>query len=263
MNKYQIMKTIVKTLIVFVFLSSSCISITRSTLREPIPPVIEINDCKISSTGAVYLKMFGYIKTDFIPNSVKIMNNDLVIYCDPLVVEDTLKADFILITHSHMDHFSKTDINKLLKPSTILIAPKTVTKKYKHINNHAAIIGAGFNFENIHFEAVEAYNINSGIHKKGNKSVGYVISCDSARIYIAGDTDFIPEMKELKDITVAIVPIGEGKTAMNPQAAGEAVKTINPVIAIPVHYELNQNRESDFMKNVNNLVKVEFLHNFR
>ena len=244
----KILSKTVVPIVISLLLFSSCISITKSTLREPIPKVIEMNGCKLSSTGAVYLKMFGFIKADFVPNSVKMVYNGKVVYCDPLNVEDTLKADYILITHNHMDHFSKSDMNHLLKPSTILIAPKKVTKKFKHVKHHTAGIGNTYNFGEIQVEAVEAYNIGSKLHKKGNNFVGYVISCDSTRIYIAGDTDFIPEMKNLNGIAVAIVPIGEGKTAMNPLTGGEAVNAINPNFAIPVHYELNQNRESDFLE---------------
>jgi L-ascorbate metabolism protein UlaG (beta-lactamase superfamily) len=254
------MKTISFPFITFLLIFSSCISISKSTFREPVPKVIEVSACKISSTGAVFLKMFGFIKIDFMPASVKIDYDQIVIFCDPLVVEDTMKADYIFITHNHLDHFSKTDINKLLKPTTVIIAPKTVLKKYKHISNHAAKVGSIYNLDEIQCEVVESYNTNSNIHKKGDKCVGFVITCDTTRIYIAGDTDFIPEMKDLEEITVAIIPIGEGKTAMNPESAGQAVNLINPKIAIPVHYELNQNRENDFVKNVNNPVVIKLFH---
>lgn len=68
--------------------------------------------------------------------------------------------------------------------------------------------------------------------------VGYVITCDKIRIYHAGDTDFIPEMNKLKDITFALVPLGEGNTAMNPETAARAVNVIQPEFAGPMHYEL-------------------------
>ena len=241
---------------------TSCISITKSTYRESEPTVLQIYNCEISSSEAVYMNIFGYIKTDFVPASVKIVCADLVIYCDPLIVEDTAKADFIFITHDHPDHFSKKDINKLIKPETVLIAPKNITGKYSYIENHPAKIGTRTNLGKIQFEVVESYNINSKIHKKGSNFVGYVIVCDATRIYIAGDTDFIPEMKELSDITVAIVPIGEGKTAMNPEDAAEAVNMINPAIAIPVHYELNKNREKGFLEKVNDRIEVRFFQSY-
>lgn len=240
----------------------SCISINKSTYRESEPNVFQIDNCEISSSGAVYMNIFNYIKTDFVPASVKIVCADLVIYCDPLIVEDTAKADFIFVTHDHPDHFSKKDIDKLIKPETVLIAPESIARKYGHIENHSAIIATQTDLGKIKFEVVESYNINSKIHKKGSNFVGYVIVCDTTRIYFAGDTDLIPEMKELRDITVAIVPIGEGKTAMNPEDAAEAVNMINPAIAIPVHYELNKNRENRFLENVNDMIEVRFFQKY-
>ena len=264
MKTYGFIKILTSASIVIAVVSSftSCISITKSTLRESVPPVIEINNCEITSSGAVYMNIFGYIKADFVPASVKIVCDDLVIYCDPLIVEDTAKADYIFITHNHLDHFSKKDIDKLIKPETVLIAPKNITKKYSHIENYSAKTGTLSNLGKIQFEVVESYNTNSKIHKKGSNFVGYVIAFDTTRIYIAGDTDFIPEMKELVDIAVAIVPIGEGRTAMNPEDAAEAVNMINPAIAIPVHYELNKNKERIFLENVNDPIEVRFFQNY-
>jgi len=208
------------------------------------------------------MNYFGMIKADFMPSSVKIACKDIVIYCDPLVVEDTSKADYIFITHNHLDHFSKTDINQLIKPQTVLIAPENITNKYKHIVHHTAKIGAETELEKIRFEVIASYNLKSKMHTKCDNFVGYVITCDNTRIYIAGDTDFIPEMKDLKNISVAIVPIGEGKTAMDPESASEAVNLINPKIAIPVHYYLNKNRERSFLEKVNKSIEVRLFQDY-
>lgn len=252
------MKTIQIIFITLGILLQSCITIKQSSLRVPNSEKIEIGNCKISSSGAIYMNIFGIIKTDFIPASTKIEFRDLTLYTDPLVIDDTSKADYIFITHNHPDHFSKSMIDQLTIPETIIIGPKTVTKKLKHYNTKTISIGDKVDFGDIKCEVVESYNLNSSMHKKGSNFVGYLISCDTINIYVAGDTDFIPEMKELKDITVAIIPIGEGKTAMNPQTAAEAVNLIKPKVVIPIHYELEQNREKEFLELVNEGIEVKY-----
>jgi L-ascorbate metabolism protein UlaG (beta-lactamase superfamily) len=236
----------------------SCIKIIPSSFRMPNPPVIEAGKCKISSTGAVYLNMFGIIKTDFVTAGIKIEYDSLIIYVDPLNVDDTVKADIIFITHPHPDHFSKTDIKKLSKPETMLAGPESVTKKIKNQFAETVRIGDKIDFLKVQCEVVESYNIKAPMHKKGNNNVGYILSFDSTRIYIAGDTDFIPEMEKLKNITVAIIPIGTGKTAMNPQAAAKAANLIHPGMVIPVHYELGKNKEKEFKELVDKSIEVRF-----
>lgn len=251
----QLIILIVATSIIF----HSCITIKESALRSSTSESLELANCEISLTGAVYMNILGIIKTNFIPAGVEIKVEDKMVYIDPVIVDDNQKADYIFITHCHADHFSKSDIQKLIKHETIIIGPKTVTKKIKNSEIKTAIIGDTIDFGTIKCEVVESYNINSKIHSQGSKYIGYIISCDTTRIYIAGDTDLIPEMKEFEDITVAILPIGEGKTAMNPQSAAKAANLIKPKIVIPVHYELEQNRENEFIELVDRDIKVEML----
>jgi L-ascorbate metabolism protein UlaG (beta-lactamase superfamily) len=222
------------------------------------PQSIETGKCKISSTGAVYLNMFGIIKTDFVSAGIKIEYDSLIIFVDPLEVDNPVIADFIFITHSHLDHFSKTDIKKLSKPETMLIGPGTIFEKIKNQFVETVRIGDKIDFVKIQCEVVESYNIKAPMHKKGNDNVGYILSCDSTRIYIAGDTDFIPEMEKLKNITVAIIPMGIGKTAMNPQIAAKATNLIHPKFVIPIHYELGKNKEKEFKELVDKNIDVQF-----
>jgi L-ascorbate metabolism protein UlaG (beta-lactamase superfamily) len=259
------MKKTCLIILIIGILFQSCIKIVQSSYRIPNPKCIETGNCKISSTGAVYLKMFGIIKTDFVSAGIKIEFDSLLIYIDPLDVDDTVKADYIFITHNHLDHFSKTDIKKLTKPETIFVGPGTISKNIsKNFRNNilkTVVPGDYIDFGKIKCEVAFSYNLNSKMHKKGNDNVGYIISCDSTRIYIAGDTDFIPEMKELKNITVAIIPIGTGKTAMNPHEAAKAANLIHPKIVIPIHYKLRQNQEKEFTELVDKNIEVNFFPN--
>jgi len=252
-------KRIRSYIILFIgILFQSCITIKQSSLGTTNMTGLDIAKCNISSTGAVYMNLFGIFKVDFMPASTKIVLDSLVVYMDPLSIDDIMKADYIFITHSHHDHFSKSDIKKISKQKTIVIGPKTVTRKIKDNECRTVSIGDTFDFGRIKCEVVESYNIHSKLHKKGSNYVGYVITCDSTRIYIAGDTDFIPEMKDFKNITVAILPIGEGKTAMDPKSAAEAANLIKPEVVIPIHYELGQNRENEFLEFLDDNIEVMF-----
>ncbi|MFC2137563.1 MBL fold metallo-hydrolase [Bacteroidota bacterium] len=249
----------IKSILIFGIVFQSCITFKHSALRKHNVDPVEIENCKISSTGAVYMNWGGIIKADFMPAGIKIEMDDILIYADPLVVDDATKANYIYITHSHLDHFSKSDVRKLSTQETIIIGPKTVTKKIKDCPFKTAVVGEKFDFGRIKCEVVESYNINSKIHKPGSKYVGYVLTCDKVKIYIAGDTDFIPEMEELENITVAIIPIGTGKTAMDPLSAAKAANLIKPKIVIPVHYKMGLDKEKEFLENVDNDIEVKFI----
>jgi len=89
--------------------------------------------------------------------------------------------------------------------------------------------------------------------------LGYILTINGARFYHAGDTDFIPEMKEIKNIAVAMVPIGIGVLAMNPAQAAAAVNSIKPEIAIPMHYNFGQQQAEKFKLLVNKDIQVEIM----
>ena len=86
----------------------------------------------------------------------------------------------------------------------------------------------------VKIEAVPAYNINKQFHPKSNNWVGYIFTLDGQRIYQAGDTDAIPEMKNVK-ADVVLMPVG-GTYTMTAQEAAEATNAINPKLAIPMHW---------------------------
>ncbi|MBN2566969.1 MBL fold metallo-hydrolase [Candidatus Woesearchaeota archaeon] len=158
-----------------------------------------------------------------------------VVYIDPYEIEETREdADIVLITHSHYDHCSPGDIAKVRKGGTAIIATAdcagTLNEDFTAVEP-----GSALEIEGITITAVPAYNREKPFHPKRKKWVGYVIDIDGERIYHAGDTDFIPEMRELKNVDVALVPIG-GEYTMNPEQAAEAVASFRPHKAIPMHW---------------------------
>ena len=146
------------------------------------------------------------------------------------------KADLILITHEHFDHYDKDAIDALKKEGTEIYLNPAVKKLYGSgtalTNGETKVIS-----KEIKVEAVPAYNTTKGrekFHPKGRDN-GYVLTIDGLRIYIAGDTEPIPEMKEIKNIDVAFLPCNQPYT-MTPEQAAKAAKTINPKVLFPYHY---------------------------
>lgn len=159
---------------------------------------------------------------------------DKVIYFDPWEIGGQQeKADLIFITHGHHDHCSPEDIKKLTKDTTKIIA--SVSCKGQIAGNVEYVKpGDKLTVDGIQFEAVPAYNINKSFHPKSANNVGFIVNIGGKRIYHAGDTDLIPEMKEIK-CDIAFLPIS-GTYVMTAQEAVKAAELIKPEIAIPMHY---------------------------
>lgn len=146
------------------------------------------------------------------------------------------KADFILVTHEHPDHLEDAAIATLSGEQTRLF----LNQKSRDMIGRGEVIGNGESRvfpEDIILEAVPAYNMTPGremFHPKGNGN-GYVLTMDGLRIYIAGDTEDVPEMAALKDIDVAFLPVNQPYT-MTPEQCIRAAKVIAPKVLIPYHY---------------------------
>lgn len=169
-----------------------------------------------------------------------------IIYTDPYKIESRFQpADIILVTHEHFDHFSPDDIRKISRPNTSFVAAEFVSSQmpadltFKTSQFLAA--GNSVDIDGVKIEAVPAYNTNKFkapgqlFHPKGEGRVGFIIELDGNRLYLAGDTDFVPEMGELSNIDVAFLPVS-GTYVMSAKEAVEAARTINPKVAIPMHY---------------------------
>lgn len=172
-------------------------------------------------------------------SSIKI-KKDKIIYIDPFKIDKQCNdADIIFITHDHYDHYSETDIDKVIKNDTVIVVPEELLKKLlkKGIKQNYIITvepNNKYTVEKIKFETVPAYNIKKIFHPKENGWVGYIIEIENIRYYIAGDTDIIEENKRVK-CDVAFVPVG-GTYTMNFEEAANLINEIGPKIAIPIHY---------------------------
>jgi len=164
-----------------------------------------------------------------------------VIYVDPHQVSalpESPKADLVLITDIHKDHYDPEALGKVQQPSTAIIAPPVVVEKEpraRAIKNgeRATVSGIGI-------EAVPMYNLKRGpkpgalFHDKGRGN-GYILTLGGRRVYLAGDTECTDEMRALQNIDVAFVPMNLPYT-MPPEEAAECVKAFRPKIVYPYHY---------------------------
>jgi L-ascorbate metabolism protein UlaG (beta-lactamase superfamily) len=198
----------------------------------------------------------GNLEITFIGHGSLIFTfNDKVIHADPFsrLADYSMlpKADIILITHHHGDHFDPQAIEKVRKGNTVVVLTKLCAENFDGgtIMNNGDIKEA----EGIEIEAVPAYNLvhkrdnGEPFHVKGNYN-GYVITFGDKKIYVAGDTENTPEMKALEGIDVAFLPMNLPYT-MTPEMVADAVKSFKPKILYPYHYgETDISKLTDLMK---------------
>lgn len=146
------------------------------------------------------------------------------------------KADLILVTHEHSDHLDKSAIAVLTGPSTTIVVPEAVRAKLG--SGTTLEVGNSMTVAGVTVEAVPAYNTTAGrdgYHPKARKDNGYVLTFGKLRVYVAGDTENIPEMAELKNIDVAFLPMNQPYT-MTPQQVADAARSFKPRILYPYHF---------------------------
>ena len=180
--------------------------------------------------------MLDYIQINT-QNSIRI-ETARVIRFDPYCISDTPQdADLVFLTHEHYDHFSPDDLRRVLKPDTVIVAPETMRSAVRSAGFPEPFFvraGEKYTVGGISVETVPAYNTEKPYHPKTNGWVGYILTLDGSRIYVAGDTDAIPEAFAVH-CDIALIPIG-GTFTMDPSEAAALVNQIRPSAVIPTHY---------------------------
>lgn len=200
-------------------------------------------------------------------SAIRIVNEGgKVIYFDPYELGDDYKndADYIFITHTHYDHLSLEDLIKIKREDTIIIGPNDIVDKVSNLFDIQNIIfvepNKTYKCDDINFETVPAYNIDKLFHKKEYNLVGYIATIDGIRVYVAGDTDNIPEIRNIS-CDVACVPIG-GTYTMDKTEASKLIRSIKPKVAIPIHYKTivgSVEDAYDFKEELSDIVDVKIL----
>lgn len=175
--------------------------------------------------------------------SIAIDIDGYLIYIDPVTIYGNdfaklPKADLIMITHEHHDHFDTKAIEELTSDDTRLIGSRRITELYGQGETMLPGQTIELKDEEISITATPAYNITPGhldFHPKARQDDGFVFDIDGLRVYVAGDTENIPEMADLKDIDIAFLPVNQPYT-MTPTQAIEAVKVIKPKVFYPYHF---------------------------
>ena len=185
---------------------------------------------------------------DFLGHATFRINGAKIIYFDPYQLQSAKPADVILITHSHFDHLSIDDVKKIARKDTVIICSKDCVEEVTPLVNQ--VIGVD-PFEHsevgeISVESVPAYNIDKAFHPKENNWNGYIVAMGGSGFYHSGDTDKIPEMKDIQT-DVAFLPVG-GTYTMDYREAAEAALLIDPRYAIPMHYGSIVGSENDAKK---------------
>jgi len=193
-------------------------------------------------------------------------------YIDPYAGEYTEKADVILISHGHFDHCDRSKVAAIYKPSTLIVTSEECAKELAgdpaiqalHIPSANILTlapGQTRELYGVTIEAVEAYNDHRfrspGVpyHPKG-AGIGFILSVEGKRIYHAGDTDFIPSMRDLRNIDVALLPI-MGRATMDIDEAVEATVAIHPKAVLAMHRR--EARAEEFKTKLEAKAKVRVL----
>jgi L-ascorbate metabolism protein UlaG (beta-lactamase superfamily) len=183
--------------------------------------------------------------------------NGKSIYVDPVgggkPFADLPKPNLVIVTHAHFDHFDPKTL-EAIEPAggnIVLVVPKTVAEKIPESLRDKVTVETLANGEKteaggITIEAVPAYNTTAGkekFHPK-NRDNGYVLTLGGKKVYVAGDTEDTPEMRALKDIDIAFLPMNLPYTMSIEQAAA-AIRAFNPKVVYPYHYRSQDGTKAD------------------
>ncbi|HNY03749.1 MAG TPA: MBL fold metallo-hydrolase [Bacteroidales bacterium] len=179
--------------------------------------------------------------------AVRIRYRGVTVYIDPFQLKSPDTAAIILITHDHFDHLSPEDLAKIAGKNTRFVAATACVEKLKQAgygNIMAMTPGSKITLGGIHITAVPAYNVTRNMHPKEKQYVGYIVDFGGITVYHTGDTERVPEMKEIR-CDIMLVPLGQTYTMTSVEEAAGAVLDTKATVAIPIHWGYAEGAETD------------------
>jgi len=213
--------------------------------KEPVPPsglpptVDKVSEMVQKITWLRSTQEYGH-------TAIMIQTDERTIYLDPvdLVDKELPKADLILITHDHVDHFSPQTILALSKESTTVVSNERTLPAIGGSNTIPLLPGQKVNVDGLDIEGVSAYN---GYHPKELNNIGFVITIDDFRVYCSGDTSLNPEMEALSHIDIALLNVRNPYSLTGEEAVRFAA-SVKPKILIPIHWMPDNDTYHDQME---------------
>lgn len=199
-----------------------------------------------------FLKKVEWLKSSHPYGSACIrINSEKTIYIDPANLSEEnwkKKADFILLTHSHDDHFSIETLENIVKPTTIIVCPsdceESLINEHFEFNIYVIKPSERVKLNRVKIEAIPAYSTSA--HPNSAGWVGYVIELNGFRIYHSGDSGFTPEMSALKNIDIAFITVRE-PYMMSPKEVIQSINVFKPKIIIPIHWIEEEKEDIDYI----------------
>jgi L-ascorbate metabolism protein UlaG (beta-lactamase superfamily) len=181
----------------------------------------------------------------------KVEYNGKIVYFDPFNLKSADTTDIVFITHGHFDHLSPENLRRIVQKNTTIIAPADLHKTLSDsgfTNLRTAEIGKPGEISGLKYSVVPAYNIiKSDKHPKSNNWVGYVVDFGGVKVYHAGDTERIPEMKNMS-CDIVLLPLGQTYTMNSVEEAVATVTDVKASYAIPMHYGMYEGKAEDAEK---------------
>lgn len=166
--------------------------------------------------------------------SFRLASDDCVVYIDPWKLSSArADADVVFVSHNHFDHLSADDVAAVSGNSTVVVGPPDTVQQLPA--GRTLEPGQRLELAGATLEGIPAYNVDKNFHPRANGWLGVVIEMGGVRVYYAGDTDHIPEMSQLSEIELALLPVG-GTYTMTAAEAVEACRTIGSKRALPYHW---------------------------
>jgi enterochelin esterase-like enzyme/L-ascorbate metabolism protein UlaG (beta-lactamase superfamily) len=222
-----------------IYLSELAPMLFKTTSNTSLAATTEplVSTSKLGFEEDVFETNAGKLKIAFVGHGTLMFDfAGKIIHIDPVSMMTDYskmpKADLVLITHDHPDHLDPASVQLIRKPDTQIILPQACASRITDgtvMNN-----GDTKTIDGIKIEAVPAYNLVQSFHPKGNGN-GYILTFGDKRVYVAGDTENIPELRDIKNIDIAFLPMNLPFT-MTPEMCAEAARVIKPKILYPYHY---------------------------